>query len=380
MPASTRPRKRPPTKRPAKGKRKGKAKAPKTLIRTSEFTTFKRCRWQWDRNYNDRLQPREQQPALRFGSLVHAALELRYPPGTKRGPKPAVTFEKLYEQELREAEKTWGFRDADGEWADAGQLGVAMLENYVKEYGKDEEWKVLASEMTFQVPVYSPEHPDGNGYMNLRGERIPRKVVLFYYVGTMDGVWQNRMDGGVRINDYKTTKGDPEKEAQGKYQQDEQASAYWTYGVDWLEAKGILKPKELQALDGMLYTFLRKAKPDERPKNAQGQSLNQDGSVSKKQPGLYFFRDLVYRSREQTTRMRERSLQVALEMQAVRDGKLAAYKSPGTGFPDQQCKACSYADICELDEMGEDWHLLARSTMTKWDPYDAHVIQEEGKF
>ena len=42
-------------------------------LRTSERTTFKRCLWQWDRNYNDRLRPIREAPALRFGTLIHKA-------------------------------------------------------------------------------------------------------------------------------------------------------------------------------------------------------------------------------------------------------------------------------------------------------------------
>jgi len=366
-----------PTKRRRKTvKKPAREQAP--LLRTSERTSFKRCRWQWDRNYNDRLRPHEEAPALRFGTLIHKALELRYPPGIKRGPKPAPQFEKLFDKELKEAEDTWGFRDSDGEWADAKQLGVNMLEHYVEVYGKDEEWKVLQSEMTFRVPVYTPEHPDG-GYMGPRGEQLPKRRVLFYYVGTMDGVWQSRMDGGVWINDYKTTKNDPVKDGIGKLVLDEQGTAYWTWGVDWLIRQEILKPREQQALNGMLYTFLRKAKKDERPQNAAGHYLNKDGTVSKVQPGTYFHREVVYRDEQQQQAARERAVQEFLEMVAVRDGRMAAYKSPGTGYPSQQCNACPFFDICELHEIDADWESLRDASMTTWDPYDAHEIAEEGK-
>jgi hypothetical protein len=53
-------------------------------------------------------------------------MEQRYPPGTKRGPHPAETFEQLYEEELKEA-VGFGFRDEDGKWEDALGIGVAML-------------------------------------------------------------------------------------------------------------------------------------------------------------------------------------------------------------------------------------------------------------
>lgn len=369
-----------PTRSKARATRRKPRLPDAPLLRTSERTTFKRCAWQWDRSYNDRLAPRVEAPALRFGTLIHKALEARYPPGVKRGPKPAVTFEKLYHAELKEAEDKWGFRDSDGEWADACQLGISMLENYVATYGRDEEWRVIASEMTFRVPVYSPAVPDTEGwYLNIHGVPVQKRHVMFYYVGTLDGVWQDRMRGGVRINDYKTTSNDPEQEARGKLLLDEQGTAYWTWGVDFLAEMGILKPKEFQALDGMVYTFLRKAKLDERPRNAQGQYLNQDGSVSKKQPPPYFHREIVYRDREQTDRARQRAVEEVLDMQAMRDGTRPVYKSPGLGYPDQQCKACPFFDICELHEIGADWESMRDASLTTWDPYADHEIKEEGK-
>jgi hypothetical protein len=355
MPAAAKARSRRRVRKPAH-------KSPSTpLVRTSERTSFKTCRWQWARGWIDQIKPRDEAPALRFGTLVHKALELRYPPGLKRGPKPAETFEQLYAASLKDAESKWGMQ-VEGEWEEAAALGVDLMEMFVEEYGRDEEWKVIQSEMTFKVPVLS---------------KVDEKP-LFYYVGTMDGVWQNRMDGGVRIQDWKTTSGDPIREGANKGVLDEQATAYWTWGVDYLIDKKILKPKEEQALDGMLYTFLRKARRDTRPKDADGHYLNQDGSVSKRQPPPYFHRELVYRSDAERGNARRRAVQEFIEMQAGRRGDLALYKTPATGATGH-CRWCPFFDICELDEMGADWQSMRDQTMEKWEPYDAHEIEEEGK-
>lgn len=375
-PKPKRPAKKPAAKRKPKGRRPKKAAAPDApLIRTSERSSFKGCRWSWERNYVDNLQPIRTAPALRFGSLIHKALELRYPPGVRRGPKPAETFEKLYLAEQAEAEEKWG-TFADDEWIDALELGVSMMESFINEYGRDEEWQVIASERTFRVPVPYPAHPSGEGFANLNGEQVAEQGVLFYYVGTMDGVWRNRMDKGVRIIDWKTTKGDPTKVKQ--LMMDDQATAYWTWGVDSLIADGILKPKDQQALDGMLYTYLRKGKPDPRPTNADGYCLNKDGTVSKSQPSPLFHRELVYRSEANRERARERASAEAIEMAAVRQGRMAVYKTPGSG-PQSHCNWCGYRDLCELHESGADWEGLRDVTMTQWDPYGDHEIEEEGK-
>lgn len=359
--------------------RRAPARPPKgaILVRTSELTTFKRCRWQWLRSYEECLRSIQEHPALRFGTLIHAALELRYPPGIKRGPHPARSFEKLYDQNLKETEEEWGMF-ADEEWTDARELGVDMLEGYVEQYGRDEEWQVLQSEMKFAVPVY-PDEGVIEPYAHLLSGKINISKPLFWYVGTMDGVWKNRMDGRVRINDYKTTSGDAVKEGEAKSVLDEQATAYWTFGVDYLIAHKLIKPRDQEMLDGMLYTMLAKSKRDDRPTNAEGLALNKDKTVSKVQPKPRFHRELVYRSAADRDAARLRVCQEFLEMEAVRKGNMAAYKSPGLSYPSMQCKACSYRDLCEIDEAGQDWHEARDLTMVKWQPYSAHEIVEEGK-
>lgn len=328
----------------------------RTLIRTSERTSFKRCMWAWDRGFNDHLKPIHEAPALRFGTLIHKALEERYPVGKKRGPKPAAVFEKLYNEETARAYK-FGFSDEDGKWADAGEVGVSMMEAFIEEYGRDEEWEVLSSEQTFQVHVADPE----------------TGKYLFTYVGTMDGVWKNRMDAAVRVIDWKTTKNDPTKVTHLIL--DEQATAYWTWGVDFLIAKGLMKPRDLESMDGMLYTFMRKAKKDERPTNAAGHSLNKDGSVSAKQPSPIFHRELIYRSDSDREQARARAIAEVKDMLSIRRGERTAYKAPHF----INCAMCQFRDICELHEIGADWEGMRDATMSKWDPYAAHEIEQEGR-
>lgn len=364
------------TPKRARRKSAGRKRKPQRLIRTSERSGFKTCRWLWDRAYNDRLKVIQESPALRFGSLIHEALELRYPPGKKRGPKPAPTFAKIFDKDLKEAEESWGMR-ADDEWTDARDLGIDMLENFVDVYGRDEDWEVIASEMTFKTPVYGSRDPDSGLWLPAEKGDDGAKL-LFHYVGTMDGVWRNRMDGGIRIIDWKTTRNDPIREGQGKGVLDEQATAYWTWGVDYLIAKGIIKPRQVEHLDGMLYTFLRKAKRDPRPTNAQGQYLNKDGSVSKNQPPDYFHREIVYRSQADRDAARARAIQEFVNMERIKQGDDVAYKTPSTGAMGH-CNWCGYRDICELHETGADWESLRDATMTEWDPYAAHEIEEEGK-
>lgn len=326
------------------------------MVRTSERTSFKRCHWAWARGFIDHLKPIQEAPALRFGTLIHAALEERYPVGKRRGPKPAETFLKLYAEETERA-YAFGFSDEDGQWAQAEEIGHDMMVSFIEEYGRDEEWEVVSSERTFQVPVADPE----------------TGLYLFTYVGTMDGVWRNRMDGAVRVIDWKTTKNDPTKTTHLIL--DEQATGYWTWGVDALIAEGVMKPRHVEALDGMLYTFMRKAKKDERPRNKDGLYLNKDGSISAKQPSPLFHRELVYRSEVDREKARTRAVAEVRDMLEIRRGEKEPYKAPHF----INCAMCQYRDLCELDEIGGDYDGLKKATMTTWDPYSAHEIATEGR-
>lgn len=366
-------------------------------VRTSERGTWKRCRQQWAYAYLMLLKPKTEAPALRFGGLIHKALEKRYPPGIKRGPHPSKTFVRLFNKELREAETKWGFRDSDGDWADAKELGVAMLDAYVDEFGKDEQYKVIASERTFKVPVLNPN----------------TGKVAFYYVGTIDGVWEDRSDKAKLLNDYKTTKNNPED--LDYLALDDQADAYWTWGVDDLYNSGILKPKD--KLKGMIYTYLRKGFPDLRPANELGQRLNkpkkdalvqaalnlgletrglkvdeliaeleansvdtdQLGEVSEKQPAPLFHREKVFRSDVEREFARPMAYAEAAEMFKARQGKMEIYMNPGGAPPLNNCRFCGFKELCEIRKIGGDVDAMIKATMKTWDPYDAHEVAEEGK-
>jgi len=292
-------------------------------------------------------KPITEVPPLRFGTLIHAALAAYYKPGLKRGPHPAETFADLYRADVVEA-STFGFRvDEDEVWVEAGELGVAMLTNYIDYYDSDDQWEVIVTEMPFQVPVkHDPP---------------------FSYVGVLDGVWRNADTGRLWIPDHKTTAA-----IQTKYLAlDEQASSYYTFGVEALHRCGLLPRKE--EIDGILFNFLRKAKPDERPVNAAGQSLNKDGSISAKQPAPYFDRKLVRRGVNERNATYNRVQLEVDDILAVQAGSVdEAYKNAGQFT----CVGCWAFDICELHEIGADWREFMESTTKGWDPYEPHEIYE----
>jgi len=326
------------------------------LLRNSERTTFKRCRQQWHWSFNDLLKPVETAPALKFGDLVHQALALYYKPGIKRGPVPSETFYKLFNKQYS-SEYAEGFRDEDGDWHEAGHLGVSMLERYVELYGvEDEQYRVLSSEQIFFVPL-KVEIP-GHG------------LVRFRFVGTLDGVWQNRRNKDVFFAEHKTTKAI----ATDALQMDEQAGSYWTYAPKWLRRQGILKPSQMPT--HILYNFLRKWAPDPAYRyDALGRKLNKDGSVSKQQAAPAFKRWPVYRDLADRVNMHQRVLDEFTDMYLIRAGERAYYKNPGPLFM-PNCRGCPFRDPCELHETGNDYQSMFDAAYVTWQPYAAHELPE----
>jgi hypothetical protein len=121
-----------------------------------------------------------------------------------------------------------------------------------------------------------------------------------------------------------------------------------------------------------MYNFLRKAMPDERPKNEQGQHLNQDGSVSKTQPPDFFHREMVYRSEHDRKEITSRVISTSWEMRQVRKGNLPLLKTPT-----RDCPNCPFKDPCELHEAGADWREMLKLAYRPWEPYSDYEIERK---
>lgn len=319
------------------------------MIRTSERMVFKRCRQRWHWAYVEGRKPKDASPALRFGTLVHEALAAYYIPGKKRGPLPAKTFKRLYKEETAQS-FSFGMRQENQEWIDAGELGIAMLTAYVNEYGDDDELEIIAPEFPFEVDI-----SDGSGNY------------LITYVGIFDAVYRNRRTKQIGLLEHKTAK----TIGTDHLVLDEQAGSYWLFAPYVLRKRGYLQGN--QDLDMILYNFLRKALPDDRPVNEAGLSLNKDGTVSKVQPQAYFLRHPVYRGEDDRTVILERIRAEAREVRMTRRGQLAVYKNPT-----RDCAwDCPFFGACELHETGSDYEAEFDIRFKTWDPYAEHELQEE---
>lgn len=332
------------------------AKAPALpMMRTSERNTFKTCEFQWYISYELRSRLGTPAPALRFGTLIHRALADWYIKGTKRGKNPVKTFERYYDEDVRENEASFGWKlSADEPWQEARDIGVGMLTHYLEVYGNDSDWDVLATEHPFKQVVSHPE----------TGEP------WFMYTGIVDGVWRDKRDNSIWVADHKTTASLSDSKL-SYLQMDDQAGAYWSWGVDYLAQNGFIK--NTSGLTGMMYNFMRKGLPDERPSrwvNGKLLYLNKDGSISKVQPPPLFKRFPIWRDEADRAMTKRRSMDDYGRIEMVRNGELTLTKHPGM----MTCPGCPARDACELHETGNDWEGFLAHAGYKWEPYAEHEI------
>lgn len=318
------------------------------MLRTSERSTYKRCRQRWHWSYIDRYNSPRSKVPLQFGSMIHEALEQYYIPGKKRGPHPREIFIDLFDKNPIEGTS---YSD-EGEAMDSRELGIAMMDGYVEKYGKDSMIEVIAPEQVFEIDVM-----DKNG------------KYLVTYVGKFDAIIRNLRTGKIGLFEHKTAKSIQYVRINSGY--GEQGISYHWAATIWLRQEGLLKKN--QELDMVTYNFLRKGLPDLRPKNKDGVSLNKDGTVSKRQPAPFFERQEMIITGEDTDNFQYRIRAEAWEMQQVRAGKIPLYKNPT-----RDCDwDCPFRDACEVHEMGGDYQSILDLEMVKWNPYEEHLLVEE---
>ena len=325
------------------------------LLRNSERQSFLRCRLQWWWGWEEGLQLLTSKPALTFGDLVHQCLERYYQKGRKRGPHPSKTFRVVYDKWTKENGYSFGMKVKDNDdeelvWTKARDLGIAMLDGYVEHYGAEDHIEVIVPEMPFRVPLY---HPKNGSY-------------VVTAVGKLDAVYRDhsKKKKPLGVIDHKTAA----SIQTGHLTLDEQAGTYFALTPIFLKEQGLMEEKE--ELRHILFNFLRKAMPDERPRDGGGRYLNKDGTVSKKQPPPYFKRQEVIRNEADSQNLIQRIVIQAWEMKQIRAGKLPIYKHPTRDCPTM----CGFYDVCQLHETGSDWEELLELTTKKWDPHADHEL------
>lgn len=362
------------------------------ILRTSERSAFHRCWWQWYMAYRMGYTPRfVQADAAWFGIGVHEAMAQWYLKGKRRGRHPAEFFEEWVGDEIGFA-KTWLDDNFDeAVWEDAKELGVAMLEGYVLQYGKDPQWSFISTEQPFAITITDGGKPVG------------------IFKSRWDGVFRDLADGRIKLLETKTAAA-----INTAYlENDDQAGAYFAVASHVLRANKVLKPGE--DIEAIEYNFLRKAMPDERPRDEAGQyhnkpvkehyvdalrsvgartveqsspksgpipvekaslkdlevaarfaSLTVLGEVSKSQPPALFHREPIRRlATEQATQLQRLADEIGV-MNLIREGKLPLLKSKT-----RDCPRCPFWGPCILDERGSDSvHDVLAHNFIQRDPYE----------
>lgn len=375
------------------------------LVRSSERGSFKNCPQQWYWSYVEELVPVGTEfDARAFGTGIHLAMAEYYIPGKVRGRPLLDTWGEWLEETRRaltlteKDRKKWD-QGGKEEFAEMAELGTALLTEYGKEYAFvpakgteahevcDPEWEVICREEPFRA--------------NLGGAIA---------VGTVDMVIRNQ-EGEIWIVDHKTGKGFPNE---WWYRLDDQGGSYGAIATHVLRGKGMIGPKE--RVKGIIFNFIRKAKPDERPKNADGLATNKPkkehyakaiaedicgdarseerdstqaslmketlkfleaealalelvvvGDVSAVQPPPLFQRYKIERTRSQQKHQLQRVKDDVKVMSMVREGEIPVLKAPG-----KLCPYCDFAQLCELDESGGDTESMKELLFKTRDPYHDH--------
>jgi hypothetical protein len=319
------------------------------IVRTSEITSLKRCPQRWWWTWVEGWKPNKTDTKLWFGGGIHLALAEYYKEHFTRGEDPRKTWLQFVMDEevyLRDQNAQWD----EAEWISARDLGFHMLSNYLETYGPDPTWDVISTEQPFQVQIKMPGVPQG----------------IVVYTGTFDGVYRDaENDNALMLMEHKTSSGAP---PYGYLELADQPNGYFMVAESILRHKGLIK--EGEHLDGIMYNYLRKSSPDDRPRNEKGQALNKDGSVSKRQDTQRLWRLPVWRSREQRLKMKDHIINIVQLMQAYREGKLKVTKTPT-----MDCSwDCPFFAMCQLHETDADWEEYRDAMFHRIDPYSDHRL------
>lgn len=337
------------------------------LLRNSERYSFKRCQQQWHWAWNLGLVPVQvKQDARWFGTGIHLVLAEYYTPvdndGFKRGRHPLETWEEFCNGQNAILKAGSYYDDeAEYEFIQAKELGDSMLTEYIAAYGDDSHWEVLMPETRFEANIPFTREQIRRG--------VPEKLLvddkaITKIVGTFDMPVRDHSFPRPRIMvvDHKTTN---KRENTKHLMKDDQAGTYIAVGTYYLRHNKLIHQNE--SIDGMIFNYLRKARPPDKPRNAQGQVLNKDGSVSKVQPAPLFWREQVMRGTVNRLRQIRRIAEDAEQIAMARSGMMPILKSPG-----EHCNWCDFSDLCDIDENGDDFDGFVEAVFKRQDQYADH--------
>lgn len=320
------------------------------VIRSSERMDYKRCpkRWYWKWRLGLVLRVHKF-GAVDLGTWMHIALSNWYGPNRQRNGELAELFVNAADAAITKAVDNGS---PDYEIAKAEEmltLGEAMASAYQLHYGLDSDIQILATEIPLE---YTFSHPDTG-------------LIVAAHKIKPDGVLMDAR-GDVWLFEHKTAKSIETEHLVI----DDQARPYGAMAERSLIKARLLKRG--QRFRGILYNFLRKALPDERPRNSDGKYLNKDRSVSKRQPPPYFVRKHITMTREAKritlSRVADEALEITAKTLMLRTKEIHPDRIPKTQH--KSCpKTCVFFNMCVAEENGADIRDMMRTMYVRQDPY-----------
>lgn len=319
------------------------------VIRQSERVDFKRCMKKWFWRWRKGLVPKQQDyGALTLGTWMHTALEWRYTNPRYKGHPLYVAFDTVSSAALHAAVGEGTPQHQLEKAEELRALGLGMAKGYDRLYDRDPDIDPMGAEIPLKFDIV-----DG-----CRVVAIHRLKPDLLYRNPKDEIW---------LLENKTAK----QISTEHLSIDDQARGYAAMSERALKNAGYLKSNE--QVKGVMYNFLRKIMPDERPKNTQGLSLNKDGTVSKQQRTPEFVRYPVVLSRASKRQAlnhiaREASMitRMTLALREKRMSPDSLMKTPHKSCP----KLCEFFTMCEMEEQGGDIHEMQRTAFNRRDPYE----------
>lgn len=127
-----------------------------TALSYSSLSSFRNCRKLFDWRYNHRIVPLESDPALIFGTVIHACLEHWH---RDRDLAKVLDF----------IDRTYAQRDQDARQRRNWHMATAIMRAYVARYPV-EDFEVEALETPFEVPVLNPDTGAASRTFVLKGK------------------------------------------------------------------------------------------------------------------------------------------------------------------------------------------------------------------
>lgn len=329
------------------------------VITSSERMDYKRCQKRWYWKWRRGLIPRMRTfGALDLGTWVHEALANWYGPGRRRNGDLSDLFVACADPDVTASRNAKLVTEDALEKADELiALGTAMTQAYQKHYGKDPETRVIRAEIPLEYTISNPD----TGIVMAAHKLKPDLV----FIDRNDDAW---------LMEHKTAK----SIQLGHLVIDDQARPYGAMAERSLRRQGVIRSR--QSFRGIMYNFMRKALPDQRPQNEKGQYLNKDQSVSKKQPPAYFLRHPVTMTanakRKTLYRLRDETLGITLKTLELRTGEISADRLQKT--PHKSCeKTCPFFNMCVAEEAGTNIREMERLMFRRENPYLYHAESTE---